>query len=131
MKLGLVLGGVAKGATDTWQTMQDEDRRNTEEADAHKAALSAQSMQSQLDTILNPHAEGDVIGSASGDSVPLSTWASNRNIDPEQFNGMTAAQINKHPVFQQLQAGAPKTTDWSTTQPAPAQAGALPSSAQG
>lgn len=57
MNLGLVLGGVAKGATDTYTTLQAQNRANQAAADEHAAELqkqqelhNAQLIQAQADT---------------------------------------------------------------------------------
>jgi len=74
---GLVLGGVAKGATDTYTTMQEQQRANTAEADTHAQQARNQKVQNDMAAAaarVGNTPTGHPVGSLDGSAMPLGEW---------------------------------------------------------
>lgn len=96
MNAGLVLGGVAKGAIDTYTTLSKDQQEKTAADDTHAQQARDQEdwryVQSQAALAGQAHAPGSAVGSTTGDSQGLGDYFRSINMDPSLATGMTAAQ---------------------------------------
>lgn len=114
MKLGLVLGGVAKGATDTWQAMHNQANADQLAKDTHAiaargevAATRAQNAEDGTAAMADPNWTPPNLGGGAfstplrvgtpngslGPSQSVPDWGKANNVDTTAYHGMNAAAL--------------------------------------
>lgn len=120
MKIGAVLGGVAKGAIDTYTSLSDNQRKNTAAKDLAATNAREREYWGKMDAtdaqddgyaaaVRNLAQNGrPEVGSPIGshNSVPLADFLSGRGLDMSAVgNAKTAADVNGSQLFRTLQSG--------------------------
>lgn len=138
MNFGLFAGGVADGALSTYKDLQEQKRANLESGDKHSAALvtqdqlrkaaqisaqgagaggqtgGANGMGATAASTASVPPVGAPVGSNSTDSQPVTAWIQAvHGGDPAAYNGLTAAQINAMPPFNQPATKIPTYSAWA------------------